>query len=84
LAKACRIFIFFRTGQFEVLNAITAFGWENFLKVIDYLAGKIAMIKSPQAFLAKMVQGYRQGVSVAAGRVHLRSQLGARGGAFLR
>jgi hypothetical protein len=42
------------------------------------------MIKSPQAYLAKMVQGYRQGVSVAAGRVHLRSQLGARGGAFLR
>lgn len=60
---------FLGLGQKNVLNAVTEIGWRNALLVMDYIAHKIAIIKVPQAYLAKMLESYHQGDAIAAGRV---------------
>ena len=60
---------FLGLGQANVLDVVAQIGWRNALLVMDYIAQKIAVIKAPQAYLAKMLDSYQRGHAIAAGRV---------------
>ena len=57
-------------GQKVLIDALTTFGWESLIHVVDYLAERVDQLKYPDGYLSAMIKSFDSGQSIAGGAVH--------------
>jgi len=56
-------------GQQVVIKALSIFGWEYLIEVLDYLSERVDRLKHPEGYLCTMIKCYERGEPVAGGSV---------------
>ena len=56
-------------GQQVVIKALSIFGWEYLIEVIDYIAERVDRLKHPEGYLCTMIKCFERGEPVAGGSV---------------
>ncbi|MBN9888144.1 helix-turn-helix domain-containing protein [Salipiger abyssi] len=60
---------FMGLNETEVAKTLVGLGWTNTVLALDYLAEKLASLKSPKHYLMTMVKRFEDGQPIARGRI---------------